>query len=551
MKMISFDTENDEDGNLTLCDFYDGEIHFTFDYKKFDSQREMREKIIQWIFDSDGTMFVAHNLEYDLVNIFYPDYLFLLEMYYKDALLFAKIRNIRKKFIDSFLFSFSALKGVGKQIGKEKIDTDDFYNIEYVRRDSEIVYEYMDQFIISVETEFDLKISNTLAGTAQTIFLRKFDRNYTGGKNCNEDYLNAYYGGRTECFKIGQVDDYIFEIDINSSYPTAMQNLFPTDEGVEGTGPEGDFWIAMVEVEIGSKVDIPILAIRTDKLIFPTGKFTTWINSVEYNEALRHAQLVTCKFLRVINFYESDYTFKKFINYFYTKRLEAKENRDDFKSNFYKLIMNSTYGRFAVNGNMEILGELSDETERKINETIGFRELEIESNKNKNYIIPTFITAYARIQLYNLFVKVKNIGGEIIYTDTDSCHFTLKKKFGLQDKIEYIRKNIEIDSELGNYSLKVYTNGAYYNVKAYMLETFEDVKKYKCKGVKESEREHYFEEGFAIVKKPVRLRQALVSIKGLRANEWREFRIENKGEYKKRVVIKPHAKLSNTLPIHF
>lgn len=46
-------------------------------------------------------------------------------------------------FYDSFNLSYTSLKNIGKQIGKDKLQAESFNDIEYCQRDCEIVYDYV------------------------------------------------------------------------------------------------------------------------------------------------------------------------------------------------------------------------------------------------------------------------------------------------------------------------------------------------------------------------------------------------------------------------
>ena len=400
--------------------------------------------------------------------------------------------------------SFSSLSTVAKSIGLEKMETESFYNIEYCKQDCRIVYEYMKEFSDITIDEFDLKIKNTLAGTAQNIYLKRFNDYNVGGKNVADEILNFYFGGRTECFKIGELRQPVYALDINSSYPTSMfNNVFPIDEFYITKKPETVLWFAECELEVNDCY-VPVIPLRTDKLLFPAGKFKAFINSVEYRQAEQTGQIKSIKFERVYNFKESAYIFMDFVKYFYEKRKISKDKGDTFKSQFYKLILNSTYGRFALSGNLKVLTEYNNASgyyETFRDNELMYKDLILTGNNSKNYALPAFITAYSRVLLFELVQKVLSLKGEILYCDTDSIFFTMTENIDKDTKI--ILENIPVNNELGKYSLEVYKAMDIYNVKAYILYNFDDSVNAKCKGIPKDKRLEFLQTGKTNYSRPV------------------------------------------------
>ena len=559
--MITFDTETSQDNEnkivyIDLCVFYNGAEYKVFDKKNFKTQLEMKHEIIDYIYNVNENLFVAHNLEYDLNSIFYPYYLKELELFYNNNLIYATLKNTRKKFIDSFNFSFTSLKTIGEQIKIKKMEVaGNFYNVEYCKIDCKIVYEYMKQFTDSVYDEFELKIKNTLAGTSQNIFLKRFDNFKVGGLNTNGELLNFYYGGRTECFNVGFIKKPVYCIDINSSYPASMYNYcYPVvnySDCLNIDSVDNLNWLAEVDVEIDDCY-LPVIPYRTDKLLFPTGKFKTYITSVEYNKAVELDQIKNIKFNKIYSFNESAYLFRDFIQYFYDKRQLAKESNNNFLSSFYKLIMNSTYGRFALHGGMKVLKEHTNESgyiELLSNDELIYKNVTFEKSETVNYALPCFITANSRIHLYNLLKNIMIMGGNILYSDTDSCYFTISEN--VEQDIKQIENNFAINNNLGCYSLEVYKAMDIYNVKAYVLYYFDDDIKTVCKGIPKDYRIEYLQTGQTNYLKPMKLRNSLRSVDKIPANYWYNLFISQKGEYKKRKKIPTGSgkKFYNTIPV--
>lgn len=553
--MIFFDTEDDSKGNLLLVNFFDGYRHNTLDIKNYDDQFILKRKAIEYILNNPEKKFFAHNLEYDLVNIFYPYSLRLIELFYSGRLIYAKLKGTHKKFYDSFNFSFTSLENIGSEIGLKKIDIKgNYYNVEYCRRDCEIGYFFIKNFEGKVFNDFELPIKATLAGTSQNIFLKKFNTHNINNINKSEKILSAYFGGRCEVFKIGEIIDNVFAVDVNSMYPYVMKNFkYPISKLFCTKEPVTDFFISRVKLKIKKNTDIPIIPCRDKLLFFPVGNFETWTNNIELNEAIKIKQVEKIEYLETYNFLETDFLFSGFIDFFYNERLKAKIKKNEFESNFYKRIMNSLYGRFALNSPAQIITSEPDKN--------GFHEIlqndmySIEKHfrkNNINYALPLFVTAYSRVILFNLIQKVKSIGGEIIYTDTDSVYFHFFKKIDLHSKILEIYSKLPVSNNLGDLSLEVFKSGSFQGAKNYLLEEYSESKKIKLKGIPKNNREEFFKNGRTVYKRPLKLRPSLRGVQGIPANFWIDFVIESRKEYKKRELKNKNYKyFTETLPLEF
>jgi hypothetical protein len=156
----------------------------------------------------------------------------------------------------------------------------------------------------------------------------------------------AYFGGRVETFKRGRF--HLYSYDIKSAYPAALATLPDPCGGhiVHDACERADalYSVYNVEVDIPPTLSIPLLPLRLSKtrpLVYPTGKFTTWITGPEYAECYRRGwivdvmdgwHLVGCKG----GAWMGDRI----------RRL-YRERRDPAKSIAIKLVLNSLYGIMA------------------------------------------------------------------------------------------------------------------------------------------------------------------------------------------------------------
>lgn len=175
---------------------------------------------------------------------------------------------------------------------------------------------------------------------------------YTGferfsSEKVDERFRNYYFGGRNQCFETGILPGAWKVYDRNSMYPAVMrdelhpvsnefqlqsaidentdfacieaynENCLPMrreDGGLDFTVKEGTFHATIHEILAG--IDTGTLKIK----------------------AVKHAWAFTKKV-----------SFAEFVNRFYELRLLAKADHDKIRDILYKLILNSAYGKFALN----------------------------------------------------------------------------------------------------------------------------------------------------------------------------------------------------------
>ena len=164
----------------------------------------------------------------------------------------------------------------------------------------------------------------------------------------DEKFRCYYFGGRVQAFKRGIVQDNITLSDANSMYPYAMVKF----KHPVGTGAS---WRVSLDIdddtdfaciEAWSKGALPL---RTDTgLHFPSGFGTFYATGHEIRMGLRHNRLKISKVLHARTC-KDKVDFSTFINPVYADRMIYKRNGDVMNTEFYKLLMNSAYGKFAIN----------------------------------------------------------------------------------------------------------------------------------------------------------------------------------------------------------
>lgn len=322
--------------------------------------------------------------------------------------------------------------------------------IRYLNKDCTSLYRLCYEFV----SRFGLTL--TLASTA----FKQLKKTGYDVYNTNETFDNTfrpfYFGGRVQCFSVGNFYGDFDYVDINSAYPRAMIDRHWFGPGfVEHMRlPEKDngSWYATILAK--SQGCLPFRETKESKLFFPHDDKPRIYNASgwEINYGLASGTLEIQKVLRVykpalLNDF-SEYVYK-----YYEEKKSAKEAGDFFGELFAKLLLNSAYGKFGQNGRQfekYCIVEYGDWPENDV------RWVEDQrwkfycdlpsghsvfcradpSNRFYNVATAASVTAWVRSYLWSAIHQ----SDEPMYCDTDSL---ICKKF-----------NGEIGDELGQWKLE-------------------------------------------------------------------------------------------------
>ena len=159
--------------------------------------------------------------------------------------------------------------------------------------------------------------------------------------------------------------------------------------------------------------------------------------------------------------------FTKYINYWTEEKIKAKKEGNRPQYLLSKLMLNSLYGRLALNPIGRQKAPVLKDNE------LHFIMLPTEERKPLYIPAPAFITAYARRYIietsqYIRDWSMKNKGFDAyVYSDTDSIHCLLTKS-----DLEYLKGKLRIDPyELGAWDCEAtWTRGRYLRQKCYIEE---------------------------------------------------------------------------------
>lgn len=384
---------------------------------------------------------------------------------------------------------------INEAIWKQKFNFTNFDDINFIKTNIFEITNYHKQDLNSLEhiiltfyqfiySQYQISIRDTMtiSSLAFRIFRSQFMREENIFRSNTilefETFLRcSFFGGFTNVLK-PQADN-CYNYDVNSLYPTVMCYDLPINEPhmVLLKNDENEiknfFGFIECEIEVPDNLYYPPLPYKNDNgiLINPTGR----LKGIWFSEEIKNAiNNFNCKIITITKALRFDRgnILNDFVQHFFV----LKQNATSENKLFYKLILNSLFGRFALrtdlsetsfvhNNDIYLLSLFYDITfheddEKKFYETNETNnqlyfitrktpiealtlnqiyQLELSEKKKQKLIdfailhfsqinkmniavqISSAITAYARIFMVNIINQEISINKNIIYyTDTDS-----------------------------------------------------------------------------------------------------------------------------------
>mmetsp|Transcript_12651 Transcript_12651/g.16301 ORF Transcript_12651/g.16301 Transcript_12651/m.16301 type:complete len:1243 (-) Transcript_12651:1394-5122(-) len=264
---------------------------------------------------------------------------------------------------------------------------------------------------------------------------------------------DAYFGGRTNAVKLYyacEANERIHYIDATSMYPSVMSdenNFYPV-------GPptvlkkDRDVFLPIDELMGLQKCRVvppanlyhPLLPSRKDsgKILFSNEPMVGTWTSVELQKAVRLGYHITDIYEQHHFPRSSNDLFRDYITTFFNIKKQAKDSKNTGLASVAKLCLNSMYGKFGFNPSKQkttkmvydadelfkyMFGEYDEVLLNVVNEDVAYVSMsendEYTEHNKSNVYVAAFITAYARLKLYN--DTIEPLGRYVLYFDTDSC----------------------------------------------------------------------------------------------------------------------------------
>ena len=259
----------------------------------------------------------------------------------------------------------------------------------------------------------------------------------------------GYYGGRCECFQLGEIQGPIYYYDVTSEYPTMMTKFMPYGfpkyikfgKDANWTGQNGVFH---AKVKGKSDWGPNILPWRGDNgFFFP--EFSDWSDGWWWSEELDTAQIngYEVQWIEGFTFEVDNYFFNGVMFLFELKKIARKEGNKALE-NLAKVMINSLYGFWATR--VQDISKLVMVTTNSWDPSIYY--IETQSLLNQTKINNTHIlrvketldvpysyspisiacTSLARLYIWKIMADIEKNGGLVYYCDTDSviCNFKIE-----------------------------------------------------------------------------------------------------------------------------
>ena len=237
----------------------------------------------------------------------------------------------------------------------------------------------------------------------------------------------AYYGGRVEVFGNVRENEIALHYDWKGMYAQCMSEKVLGGELKEYNNVFKIEKPGYYCIKFTQNLDIPVLPIKKDKLLFVNGSFEGWYWFEEILFAMKMGVKVKLTGKAILSDHY-DFFLKDFVEI---------NNKIREKGDLYNLIgknnNNAFYGRLGMDPERleeKIINDLDNiNNYDKIVEKNGILIAHIKKTKSiSNVSISASITSKARIKLYKGILDVQEVGGRLLYVDTDSIIAAFDKK---------------------------------------------------------------------------------------------------------------------------
>lgn len=394
-----------------------------------------------------------------LLKVYQRQYKDTNDRYHSDVIRFADSVGLLRFKLDDLTKDFNVIHKKLNFMDKKTKERDYEYLYRLYKEKDKRFYDYLKHDVLGLHEvlikfnnlvqENNGKLGLTIASTSMKTFQKGYlDKQiYMSDRPINEEMKKAYYGGRTEIFRMYLPDDTYHCYDINSLYPYVMfTNRFPIGKPKHIKNPTLDTiknHIGITECNVIAPNDLylPVLPYKLkignhNKLIFPLGSFSGYWDNAQLVKALSLGYKIIPKKGFI---FESSFLFKDYVTNFYELKRKSISGTPSYI--LAKLMLNSLYGKFAQNQDSEMLVKINNPNDLKDYDVTDIVDIDkglfkVKSESRGNFFIPQIsihVTALAQLRLYHYLEMLINKGFNVAYCDTDSL-FT-NGKLPVSDKL--------------------------------------------------------------------------------------------------------------------
>lgn len=165
---------------------------------------------------------------------------------------------------------------------------------------------------------------------------------------------SAYYGGRCEAYRLGQLPGKVYHLDVTAMYsaigqvcalPVMCESYLPALSGAE-LGSMADVWNCIADVDI--RAVSPSWPLRLDgRVIYPVGEYRTTLCGPELMLAMRGNAIVK---VHRAAWYRMDKVWDRFADWYLSSRRQLSTLGLSHMMPVLKAIANGTYGKIGARG---------------------------------------------------------------------------------------------------------------------------------------------------------------------------------------------------------
>lgn len=348
----------------------------------------------------------------------------------------------------------------------KKWDINNKDDVEYCMNDCIILIEFVKKYNEQLITIHSLEESGwyitRASGSAvlKSILFQKY-KDIVNNPSQRDVFALSYYGGRCEAFKLGSVSGDLAVTDITSSYPYEMCNGVAGKYRFDGLGSR---WLmyAIIRYNQDDQYKLalrypPLTMLRDGKLLFPNmvSKTLVPIWDAEYDEINKEfpgfliIEKIICKYTF------DEVSFEELVAPLFEYKTRYK-NVDKSMYNSTKTSINSLYGVLAMKIWRNVLYTSTDSNKEfairhRVSDFTSIAPIDIETydsngimkwlntgvkeNVFNKYILSekcnvatafqtaSCITMQARLHLWKKIIEISKLGGQVLYSDTDSVYY--------------------------------------------------------------------------------------------------------------------------------
>lgn len=394
----------------------------------------------------------GHNYAFDMVSLFYDRHAVLRNdningvwFGWRIEIVYAHVRfavfrrkGVTVTLIDTLAYFVRKLEQLGELVcpdlpklkmpeglGQKNFTAKDKDFCAYAMRDAEIAY-YVGKVLLKLHTEMDVSLAVSAPHFASKVFRKMMKAPIPlPPRKAIYAALSSYHGGKNNITVDKGIYRGTFSLDIRSAYPHAMHS-FPSFtradlyKAISGKGTPKElpqFGIYRIS-GIAKECKWPSLYNHKFKPL--VGEFSNvWVTGFELNEALRTKEV---RLTDTYGYYydhiqdKAESAFTKYVDTFYTRKETAT---DKIYREFWKLLLNSLYGKFIQTRPMDSIRNLvyDMDAEKLIEDN------SIVAGGLFNPFIASLITGHCRAKIHRMEHQYK-----ALHTSTDGIQTQIKPK---------------------------------------------------------------------------------------------------------------------------